>query len=155
MKLSMRLFLFLVAFALLFMTTGFGLFYQPTYEENIKEEAIPIRTAEVTTGLSYTITIGKRVQDKTIVLSSHILDSVLHYQDISMINHFFVQLEIKNYTSSSYLLKNISIVDTTTNVVIEDIPYVDNQNNVFSFYLEQSFFQKYKKEYVAFIELEK
>ena len=152
MKTYMRLFLFLVAFTILFMTTGFGLFYQPIYEEKIKEEAIPIRTEEVTTGLTYILTIGKQVQDKKLVLSTHILDSILHYKEIPTINHFLIQLKIENHTISAYLLKNISIIDSTTNVVIEDISYKKKKNsNTFSFYLNQSFFQNYKKEYILYI----
>ena len=138
----------------LFMTTGFGSFYEFENKDRITEEAIPIREEEIITGLNYHITIGKNVQDSSLVISSKILDSIVHYKDTHMIEDFTIHLIIHNQTENSYLLKKIYIIDSSTNIVKKDISYV-MKNNEFLFHLDSFYFKEYKKEDQVFIELEK
>lgn len=153
MKLSIHIFLIISSFFVLFLILGGNTFQQSfSSQEEVFEEAIPIRQETIMTGLRYIVKVDQKVRDSSLTISSHILDSILHYMEIEMIDQFMVQLEI---TASSYQLKNLSVVDTLTNVVVEDISYFEREKGVFVFELNSSFFKHYQKEYVIFINLEK
>ena len=129
---------------------------QAKYYSYIDEEATPIREDGVITGMLYEIRLGERVDDSSLTISSHILDSIAHYKDTSTIDKFKVELRIDNQSEYSYLLKNIQVIDQDTNQFIQNISYSKNGNsNSFVFQLKRDFFETYKSPYRIRIELEK
>ncbi len=144
--------LIVILFSFLFFMIGFS---EPLSLEKIGEEAIPIREDDTIIGMDYVITIYSYVNDNSIVISSHILDSVLHYKDPSSIHDFYIQLSIHNQSKHDYLLKNIRIKDNRSNVIIEELSYEEESNHVFKIFLPEDFFNHYYPTYKMQIELEK
>lgn len=129
-------------------------FSKPLSMEKIEEEAIPIREDENMIGMDYYITINQYMKDNSIVISSHILDSIIHYKEPSLIHNFFVRLSINNQSKYDYLLKNIRVIDNSLNILIEDLSY-QKENNTFLFYIPDNYFKKFQSRYNIQIEIEK
>ena len=152
MKYSKYLILsFLVVLLLLILGSTF---YQPEGYEKVEEEAIPIRENEVIIGMDYRVHIKEYVNDSVIVLSSHILDSIVHYMELDSIDHFLIRLKIESF-HSAYSLKDIYIIDSITHVVIEKIFYEFDGNDSVIFFLGKNYFQKYESSNRIQIELKK
>lgn len=130
------------------------IFSTPLSMEKIEEEAIPIREDEKIIGMDYYITINPYMKDNSIVISSRILDSVVHYKEPSLVHDFFVRLSINNQSKYDYLLKNIRIIDDSLNAFIEDLSY-QKDNNTFLFYIPDHYLQQFKSCYNIQIEIEK
>ena len=146
---------FLLFVSMIVIVLGIGFFYRPR-EDLIEEEAFPIREEDTITGMDYVITIGEKEKDKSFVISSHILDSILHYKEKDNIDNFLIRLKIENKSSSDYLLKSIRIIDDYNHTFVEDVSYrKDNDINQFSFQLSKNFFDRYQSFYKIQIELEK
>ena len=142
----------MIIFSFLFVV---GFFHSSSLAE-IEEEAFPIWEEDRIIGLNYKITIGKSIKDKRVTITTHVLDSIYHYKDVKTIDQFSVYFIIDNKAKYSYSLKDIYIVDTSTNIVIENIPYSrSNVDNRFYFLLTKKSFQKYNKKYCIQVVLER
>ena len=131
-------------------------YFYPRKVEGIQEEAIPIRDEENMIGLDYVITIGEEMKKNQIRISSHILDSITHYTDVSQIDSFLIRVKIQNNSSFSYLLKDISIRNSMDSSFREDLDYhMGEENNLIIFQLDSLFFENYQPFYQIDIELEK
>ena len=142
---------------LLFIIGVLCLFHFTSLEESqgkeiLSEEANPIREKEVIIGMEYTLTMRG---DTSMILSSHILDSIVHFKDLETIDTFLVRLVIDSPPSCLFTVKDIYVIDTMTNVFIRDIPYFYEEKEYVVFTLEKEFFQVYRPEYQIQIELEK
>jgi len=149
----MKKYIILVLLVLLILGVDF---YQAKGKEEVMEEAIPIRENEVITGLEYRITIEEQVKENSFTISTHILDSILHYKNLNTIQEFFICLKIDNQSKNQYFIKSIYVIDADSNVFIQNIDYEDDTSfNQFSFLLDQEFFQTYESKYKIQIEFEK
>ena len=146
------LFIIIILFFFLFIMIGFS---KPLSLEKIGEEAFPIRDLDTIMGMEYVLTIYPYVKDSSLTVSSHILESILHYKDPSLIHDFFIRISIHNQSKYDYLLKSIRIIDTHTNLLIEEVSYEKENNNIFRFHLSEDFFHSYHSSYKIQIELEK
>lgn len=130
----------IILFSLLFLL--FLFLQKPThYSDSIIEEAIPIREEENITGIEYHIQIGKKVKDASLDINTHILDSIYHYKDISLIDQFTVKIIMKNQSKYPYLLKKIELLSHERR---EDVSY-QLQGNDIVLHLNHDFFMNYQK----------
>ncbi len=131
-------------------------FHEAKGKERIEEEAIPIRENEIIIGMNYTITIGEFVRETSFTISTHILDSIVHYKDLDTIDDFFIQLVMDDQSSSHYKVKNIYVIDTSIQLFVEDISYSKGEkDDCFFLFFTKDFFEHYRSNYQIQIELEK
>ena len=152
---KIRISILIITIFLFFFLFFLVVFSKPLSLEKIGEEAIPIREDGIIIGMDYYITINKYMKDNSITISSHVLDSILHYKDPSLIHNFFIRLSVNNKSNYDYLLKNIRILDNTSNVVLEELSYKKKEDNSFIVFLPDNIFNNSNSFYQFQIELEK
>ena len=152
---KIRISILLITIFLFFFLFFLVVFSKPLSLEKIGEEAIPIREDGIIIGMDYYITINKYMKDNSITISSHVLDSILHYKDPSLIHNFFIRLSIDNKSKYDYLLKNICILDNYSNIVIKKLSYKKDGKYSFIVFLPDTVFKSSDILYKIQIELEK
>ena len=152
---KIRISIFIIISFLFFFLFFLVVFSKPLSLEKIEEEAIPIREDGIIIGMDYYITINKYMKDDSITISSHVLDSILHYKEPSLIHNFFIRLSIDNKSKFDYLLKNIRIIDNYSNIVLEELSYKKDGKNSFIVFLPDTIFKKSDILYKIQIEIEK
>lgn len=145
-RLSLFLFLVFSFFLLL-------LFYHPSHGKGkIEEEVFPIREGDVIHGFQYVLSIEKEVNDSRLTLSTHILDSILHYKSLEDIDEVCVYLKIMNASPYTYLLQRIYLLDSSNQLFLQNISYDKDKK---CYLLTKSFFESYQSSYKIQIELAK
>ena len=74
---------------------------------NIYEEATPVRDKDKIVGIDYKININSK--EDNITINTKIIDSINHYKDINNIDDFYINLMINNTSNCKYYLKKIEI----------------------------------------------
>lgn len=110
----------------------------------IEEEVLPIRDGDTISGFQYVLSIEKEVNDSRITLSTHILDSILHYKDLNNIDEICLYLKIENATPYTYLLQRIYLLDSTNHLFLQNIFYDEEKE---CFLLTRDFFSSYQSSY--------
>ena len=145
-RLSLFLFLFLFFFLIL-------LFYHPSQGKGkIEEEVFTIREKDVIHGFQYVLSIEKEVNDSRMTLSTHILDSILHYKSLDDIDEVCIYLKIINDSPYTYLLQRIYLLDSSNQLFLQNIPYDKDKK---CYLLTKAFFESYRSSYKIQIELAK
>lgn len=110
-------------------------------KEYVKEEAIPIWNEEQIERLDYSITITKEEKENNFSISTHIIDSILHYKDINNIEQIEVHIILDNQSQYEYLLQRLYIYEEETNRIIQIIAYEQN-SKIISFTLEKELLER-------------
>lgn len=130
---------------IIFITFGSLFFINTnTLNDNILEEAIPIRENSSIKGINYHIDIKDSNKNK-IIYSTKILDSIYHYTDISNLKNFIINLEINNSTKDKYYLKKIIIYNKDEIIKIYNYQSIINNSEV-SFDLSNEILKKIYKD---------
>ena len=95
-------------------------------EDQIVEEATPIRYGGLIKGMKYDIKIKDSNKDK-IIYKTKALDSINHYTDISTLNNFYINFNLSNDSKDKYFLKKIII--TNKDKIIKSYNYQNIINN--------------------------
>ena len=95
-------------------------------EDQIVEEATPIRYGGLIKGMHYDIKIKDSNKDK-IIYKTKALDSINHYTDISTLNNFYINFNLSNDSKDKYFLKKIII--TNKDKIIKSYNYQNIINN--------------------------
>lgn len=95
-------------------------------EDQIVEEATPIRYGGLIKGMNYDIKIKDSNKDK-IIYKTKALDSINHYTDISTLNNFYINFNLSNNSKDKYFLKKIII--TNKDKIIKSYNYQNIINN--------------------------
>lgn len=106
-------------------------------KSEIDEEVNPIRENDKIIGFNYLIVLPKKY-DCSKRLRTHIMESIAHYTDISLVQELYISVTIKNQSMKSYQLKDVYLKDE--NVVIKhylfDLSFLSKKTNTFSFVLK-------------------
>lgn len=104
---------------------------------DIDEEVSPIRENERIIGFNYYIILPKNY-DCSKKLKTHIIDSISHYTDISLVQELYISVTINNQSKESYQLKDVYLKDKDMvhKHFLFDLNFLNNKTNTFSFILK-------------------
>ena len=141
MKKYLKEIIILLGIVLLFFITRYTFYKKDKEKINIEEEVTPVWIEDKIESFEYEIIIEKNLNEKELLLSTHILDSISHYKDINSLENITVYITINNQSNNNYQIKNILLVDES-NVTIKKISYTKDNNKII-FQVDKSFFTPY------------
>lgn len=99
-------------------------------KEEIIEEAVPIRDKNEIVGMNYYITINSRKE--YLGINTKLIESIIHYKDVSGINKFYVNFIIINNSGHNYYLKKIDVINNNISLRKYNYNYlISNKKKVF------------------------
>ena len=105
-------------------------------KSELEEEVFPVRENSQIIGFNYFITLPENY-DYSKVIRTHIMESINHYKNISLVEELYVTVTVKNQTNNVYKLREVCIKDQSIvfNRFLFDIKFFDHKTNTFSFLL--------------------
>ncbi len=129
--------IFILLFSCFFLTGCFS--KTMAMPKDILEEAIPIRENDRIVGMNYMITIPKDYPLKNRI-STHIVDSIVHYKDLDNLESFPVSVLLKNEMDDDFELVEVSI--EKEQIVLKsfsyDLLFYHHEAKSFSFFVDNS-----------------
>lgn len=106
-------------------------------KSELEEEVFPIRENSQIIGFNYFITLPENY-DYSKVIRTHIMESINHYKDISLVEKLYVTVTVKNQTNDVYKLREVCIKNQNIvfNRFLFDIKVLNHKTNTFSFLLK-------------------
>ena len=77
-------------------------------KSELEEEVFPVRENSQIIGFNYFITLPENY-DYSKVIRTHIMESINHYKDISLVEELYVTVTVKNQTNDVYKLREVCI----------------------------------------------